>query len=107
MSKGYNAFRGDFLNYKTDKKYDRIIAAPPFKGNADLLHIQHMYDMLAPDGVIVSLTSPFWLTNNEPHQVDFRSFLEDKTHSMTVLPDNSFMERGKTVPTGILRISRK
>lgn len=106
--KGYNTIHSDFLNYNTDntEKFDIIVAAPPFKGNIDLKHIMHMYDMLSENGFIISLTSPYWLTNNEPLQVEFRSFISGKKHRLELLPDDTFVEKGKTVPTAILFIEK-
>ncbi len=56
---------------------------------------------------MVTLTSPYWLTNNEPIQVEFRKWLEGKDYYMQMLPDNSFIEKGKSVPTAILKIYKK
>lgn len=99
-----NAIHGDFLKVELLRKYYLIIAAPPFKGNVDLTHIMKMYDSLYHNGTLVSLTSPYWLTNNEPLQVEFREWLKDKKHTLEILPDMSFSERGKTVPTAIIEI---
>ncbi len=99
-----DAVHGDFLSLEITKKYYSIIAAPPFKGNADLQHIMQMYDLLHQSGQLVSLTSPYWLTNNEPLQVEFREWLKDKRHTMQMLPDMSFSERERTVPTAIIKI---
>jgi len=104
MSKGYNAYRADFLNWISHRKYDAIIAAPPFINNSDVFHIQKMYDHLDDLGVIITLTTPFWTVNNETHQTEFREWLKDKNYEMTMLPDNTFIEKGKTVPTAILTI---
>ncbi len=110
VEKGYNAFNMDFLNFNTKdfvhQKYTKIIAAPPFKDNIDLKHIMHMYEMLKYPGTLVSLTTPYWLTNNESHQVEFRKWLKGKSYTLTMLLDNSFMEKGKTVPTAIIKIYR-
>lgn len=98
----------DFLKHDFgEQKFDRIIAAPPFKNNIDVVHITKMYELLAKKGVMVSLTTPFWLTNNETHQVEFRKFLEGKDYYLKMLPDNTFMEKGKTVPTATLKIFKK
>jgi len=102
--KGYNAVREDFLKFGSVEMYGRIIACPPFKANIDLKHIQIMYSLLAKDGILVSLTSPYWLTNNESHQIEFRKWLEDKNYYLKMLPDNSFMEKGKTEPTALIKI---
>jgi len=100
-------YHADFLEFKTDIKFDRIIACPPFKGNTDVLHIEKMYSHLKKKGLLVTLTSPYWLTNNEPIQVKFREWLSDKEYSLHMLPDNTFMEKDRTVPTAMLRIYKR
>lgn len=107
IAKQYNTIHGDFLNIEFKEKFNFIIAAPPFKDNVDVIHIQKMYELLQHWGTIVTLTSPFWLTNNETHQVTFREFLKDKKHTLEMLPDNTFIEKGKTVPTAILTLYKK
>ena len=103
----YDTYHTDFLNVEPNPIYDLVIAAPPFKGNIDLEHIKHMYNFLKDDGEIVTLTSPYWVINNESHQVDFRKWLEDKKYNMIMLPDNSFSEKRKfNVPTAIIKISK-
>ena len=98
---------GDFLKHNFNgATFDRIIAAPPFKSNADIIHIQKMYELLNKKGKIVSLTSPLWMVNNEPHQVEFRKWLQGKIYSIKMLPDNTFMEKGKSVHTARIVISK-
>ena len=105
LSKDFpKAIHGDFLKLDIQRKYDFIIAAPPFKGNTDLEHIMKMYDLLEDYGEIISLTTPYWFTNNEPLQVKFREWLNDKPHKIKMLPDMTFSERGKSVPTAIINI---
>lgn len=102
--KGFHTIHGNFLAHKFDKTFDLVVAAPPFKNNIDLLHITKMYSLLNPGGMIVTLTTPYWTVNNEIHQVEFREFLKDKQHLMEMLPDNTFMEKRKTVSTALLTI---
>ncbi len=101
---GFNPIHGDFLTTEFDTKFNLIIAAPPFKNNVDVHHIEKMYSLLEKQGVIVSLTTPYWVINNEEHQVKFREFLKDKKAKFEMLPDNTFTEKGKTVPTMILTL---
>jgi hypothetical protein len=107
LSKGYNAYNQDFLQFTPDKLYDRIIACPPFKGNIDVVHIQKMFKHLDRKGILVTLTSPNWVNNNDAHQVEFRNWLSTKEYYARMLPDNSFMEKGRSVPTMILKIFNK
>lgn len=99
-------YHSDFLLWKSDIKYNLIIGAPPFKGNCDLIHIQKMYDLLDDDGMIISLNSPYWILNNEPHQNEFKEWLKNKPHTMEYLPENTFVERGKNVPTLLMIIKK-
>lgn len=106
-SKGYTAIHGDFLDLVfVDQKFRRILAAPPFINNIDLQHIQKMYSLLEYNGIMVTLTSPYWMTNNESHQVAFREWLKETKHRLEMVPDNTFIEKGKTVPTAILIITK-
>lgn len=102
--KGFNVVGSDFLNFKSDKKYDAVIACPTYKNNVDVIHIMHMYDFVKPGGFVLSLTSPFWTTRNDDHQVEFRKWLEDKKYSMVMLHDNSFVEKHKTQPSMLIKI---
>lgn len=101
-----DVIHGNFLAEKFNKSFDVILAAPPFINNSDVLHIAKMYSLLNQGGVIVTLTTPFWTVNNEIHQVEFRKFLENVEYKMEMLPDNTFIEKGKTVPTAILVITK-
>lgn len=48
--------------------------------------------------------SPYWMTGNSELQLSFRQWLNNKKYSIEVLPDNTFMESGETVPTIIIKI---
>ncbi len=113
IDKGYSTLHGDFLEVKENmrrlnQRFNKIVAAPPFKDNVDLKHIMGMYDLLFvnSDACLISLTTPYWMTNNESHQVEFRGWLVGKKHEIVMLPDMSFVEKGKTVPTAIIKIWR-
>lgn len=52
-SKSYNVFNCDFLEFKTNKKYDLIIMNPPFK---DLLnHLNKALELLKPNGQLLCI----------------------------------------------------
>jgi hypothetical protein len=65
-----------------------------------------MYSHLDNGGRIISLTSPYWMIENSNRQVNFRKWLQDKDYKIKMLPDNLFMEDGKTVPTCIIIIRK-
>ncbi len=104
--KGYDTVHSNFFHYLPDHSYDRIIASPTFKDNVDCNHVRHMYQLLSSGGEIVSLMSPAWMTGDTQVQAEFRQWLQERRYSITMLPDNSFMEGGKTVPTIIIHIQK-
>ena len=65
-----------------------------------------MYECIKPDGIVVSIMSPYWITGDSELQVKFRTWLKDKNYSITMLPDNSYMEDGETVPTILIKLEK-
>lgn len=106
INKGYNVIGNDFLELKPNPIYDLIIAAPTYKNNVDIIHIQHMYKFLNRWGRIISLTHPAWLTENASHQREFREWLKNKNYSMRMLEDNSFVEKYETQPSLIFTLHK-
>lgn len=53
--KGYDVERGDFLEFDRGEQYDRIVMNPPFERGADVKHVRHAFDLLAPGGRLVAL----------------------------------------------------
>lgn len=106
--KGLVVFGSDFLDFGTSIDtlflFDMVIACPPFKNGIDTVHIMKMYELVKENGVVLTLTHPRWISDNTEESIKFRNFLENKKYSMKLLPDNSFMEKGKSVPTAILTI---
>lgn len=105
--KGYNVEGSDFFLFNPSKEYDYVIGAPNFRDNIDCKHVMKMYNLLKSEGVVSSIMSPYWTTGNSELQVQFRAWLQDKDYSIEMLPDNSFMEEGKTVPTIVIKIKKK
>lgn len=102
--KGYNVVGSDFLLFKSNYQYDYIIAAPNFRNNIDCKHVMKMYEHLKPNGIISSITSPYWMTGDSELQIEFRNWLANKKYEIQMLPDNTFIEDYKTVPTITIKI---
>ena len=102
--KGYNIVGNDFFLFNPKIKYDYVIGAPNFRNNVDCNHVIKMYDCVKDGGIVVSIMSPCWMTGDTYIQINFRKWLEDKKYQITILPDNSYMEEGKTVPTILIKI---
>lgn len=99
---------GDFLNTNPNSyKFNRIIACPPFKNGLDQRHIIHMYDLLQDNGIIVTLTNHSkWMVGSTNGSQIFREWLSKLDHKLIILPDNTFIEKHKSVPTSILMIKK-
>lgn len=106
QDKGYFAIHTDFLKWNDKRKYDTIIAAPPFKANIDCEHIMKMYTHLDKGGCMVTLTSPYWLTNNEPNHQVFRNWLDGVDHSLYKVKEGTFSEKKGNIPTMILKVNK-
>ena len=97
--KGYNVVGSDFFLFNPKYQYDFVIGAPNFRDNIDCKHVMKMYDLVKQGGTVSSIMSPYWMTGNSELQIEFRQWLNGKKYSIDMLPDNTFMENGMTVPT--------
>lgn len=92
--KGYNLVGDDFMEYNRTGYYDAVIMNPPFSSNQDIIHLQHAYDLLKPDGVLVCITSPHWTFANDKTSQEFRLWLEQLDHFTQELPSGTFEMTG-------------
>jgi len=91
----------DFLSYN-DKKFDKIIANPPFSKSQDVKHILHMYSLLNDGWRLVSVASS---------SIKWREWkLYDELKSLNPefieLPEGSFKESWTMVNTVIVLINK-
>lgn len=100
----------DFLKVETDipdsEKFTKIIANPPFTKNQDIEHVYQMYKLLAPGGILVSVTSTHWTFADGKKEEEFRNWIDSKGGSREELPRGTFSESGTEVPTCIVVISK-
>jgi len=103
-----NILGKDFLvdSVDNDKKYDLIIANPPFSKNADIIHIKRMYEMLKEGGQIVSLMSTGWYERKGTKvQQQFKEFIKNKS-TIKLIDAGRFKESGTTVKTLLLTLTK-
>lgn len=86
---GYN-----YLESKSNKTYDRIIANPPFSRNQDIDHIQKMYGDLKVGGKIVSLASKHWQLCGNKKEIGFRDWLEYTCSAVSEINAGEFKSSG-------------
>ena len=55
---------------------------------------------------IITLSNTQWVRDNTKEAIEFREFLTKIDYNIKMLPDNSFIEKGKTVPTMLLKIKK-
>lgn len=68
----------DLFDLIPNREYrvDVILMNPPFGNNADIEHVDHVFnEWLAPDGVLVAIMSPHWTFANDTASRDFRALL--------------------------------
>ncbi len=94
----------DFL--RVCGQWDRIIANPPFGGaQRDVDHVRHMWDCLAPGGVLVSVMARGISFRTNRKTTELRSLIE-KHGEIIPLPERSFRESGTDMSTCIVRMAK-
>lgn len=98
-----NLIGRDFLEANESKKYDRIVANPPFTKNQDIIHVFKMFRMLKNGGRLVSVMSKHFTFANDKLSQEFRSLLEDnQPYRVIDLPSGSFQSSGTMVSSVIV-----
>lgn len=88
---------GDDFLAADSKKFDRIIANPPFSKNQDIIHLRKMFDILNPGGKLVCITSKHWQRCDNKKEKEFRAWLEKQDHEVIEIKEGSFKESGTMV----------
>lgn len=85
-----DAYQMDFLNVEVEdgeKKYDHVVAVPPYKDNVDCQHIMKMYECAKEGGTVITFTLPTWITGMYTNQRKFREWLADKDYTMKIFEE--------------------
>lgn len=98
--KEHTVIGANFLEYSPAKYYDIVLSLPPYK--KDIEHITHGLEYLSEEGILVSLCSPRFLTENTPKAIEFRNLIYSKRKRIIMIAENSFIEKKKNVPSIIL-----
>ena len=90
VAKGYGETVefADFLEHEGE--YDRILMNPPFEKMAEIEHVRHAFNLLAPGGRLVGVMSkgPFFRSDNKSRE--FREWLDGHDHEVEELPEDAF-----------------
>ncbi len=103
-----NFLGADFLadGIPSTKKWDRIIANPPFSNNQDIDHVRKMFCLLAPKGILVSIMSPHWTFAAEKKCVEFREWFMKAKGAPVELDPGAFKESGTAIRTILVKITK-
>ncbi|MGP3691057.1 methyltransferase [Streptomyces sp. IBSNAI002] len=93
---------GDFLDLAPSRQYDRVIMNPPFAGGADIAHVTHAYDFLAPDGLLVAVMASGVTFHSTRAARQFRALVERTGGMLEELPDKAFQESGTLMRTVVV-----
>lgn len=96
----------DFLDLSSKRRFDRIIANPPFTRQQDIVHVRWMWDHLAPGGRLVSVMSPGWTFRSDRRSESFKRLVIENQGVWTLLPEGSFKASGTAVNAGILLLNK-
>jgi len=86
---------------------DRVVMNPPFTkvGVGDHLdHVQHAFELLKPDGCLVSVLPRSVTFRQDKRHRAFWSWVEQEHGTIEPLSDDSFKESGTSVRTCVLRL---
>jgi len=97
----------DFLHCNGELgTFDRIIANPPFRAGQDVDHVRHMFDLVNPGGMIVTVTSPAWQYRTDRRHTDFRTWLQGVDNEVENLPEGTFNCSGTNVRSLLLTLRK-
>lgn len=105
-----NIWNKDFLQICDEKDfpqtYDRIIMNPPFSNGQDVKHIFQAWDLLAKDGILVSVVSesPFFRENKLSQE--FRKWLDENNAEIRSLESGAFKSSGTMVKTRLIKVRK-
>ena len=97
---------GDDFMTPNVRRFDRIVANPPFTKNQDIDHIQRMYDKLADGGILVSVASTHWQHSSNKKETAFREWLESVNAMVRKVPSGMFKSSGTDVAATIIVIKK-
>lgn len=106
IEKGYNCVGSDFLKFSktTDKRYDYIIANPPFAKKQDVIHILHMIPLLKEHGGLVSFASSM-ITEKKGKEYDLLRLALTNGSARKSQP-GAFRKSGTNVDTVMIGVDR-
>jgi protein-L-isoaspartate O-methyltransferase len=100
QAKGLNVDWTDFTDAARQLgKFDRIVMNPPFEKGQDREHVRQAFDLLAPGGRLVAITSPGPFFHSTRAAQEFREWFDEAGGIVEELPADAF--KASDNPTGV------
>lgn len=102
--------RADFLEYGPRDNpagaeyYDRVMMNPPFRGQADIAHVQHAFRFLKAGGLLVAVMSAGVEFRQDKTAEQFRKLVADHGGQIERLPADAFEGSGTSVRTVLVTL---
>lgn len=107
IDKGFSVHEGDFLQYDSSERYDRIVMNPPFTRQQDISHVMKALDYLEDNGILVSVMSAGIMFRQDKKTLEFWDRVNEHKHEVTKLPQGAFKISGTMVNTVILKVEKE
>jgi len=98
-AKGHAVVRGDFLEHQGE--YNIVIMNPPFEQGADIEHVRHAFNLLAPNGKLIAIMSEGPFFRSDTQATDFRNWLDEVAGESEQLPEDAFNNAEAFRKTGV------
>lgn len=99
----------DFLNVPAPpigQRFDVVLMNPPFTSGADIRHVRHAWDFVAPGGRLAAIMSPSWQTARASAAKAFRAWVEEVGGWLQEIEAGAFKESGTDIATVMLIAAR-
>jgi type I restriction-modification system DNA methylase subunit len=102
--RGDRVIHDDFLTYRLNEAFDRVIMNPPFARQADIDHVKKALFHTKPGGRLVAIMSAGVMFRENNKTLDFKQMLSDNCSSFgfETLPEGTFTESGTNTNTVML-----
>lgn len=102
-----NVIGHEFMEFKSDVPFMRILMNPPFENGQDVEHVMHAYDLLNPKGGrIVAIMGEHAFFAEDKRSKEFRDWFTKIKGKSEKLPTNSFKSSGTGVNARIVVINK-
>jgi SAM-dependent methyltransferase len=101
-AKGFTLIGSDFLGgLDIDVSFDRIVMNPPFEKGQDIDHVRRAYQLLRPEGRLVSIMSQGPFFRSDSKSIAFREWFVEVAGEREDLPEDAFKGAGVFRQTGV------